>query len=162
LARLDFSGAKGIVYLSSDYRIIDEDQTPTNKKGGLPACSKSTELTLKSAKPTATCHELARLTSQSARATTPVLASAQVSLAVLTFSVLATADASLDNSASIVDDVLEMKSNIIQIKNIHFSNMINKNSNLVILFQSLHLLVIFLVIVVKDRLRMAFYLLMIK
>jgi hypothetical protein len=52
LARLDFSGAKGVVHLSSDYRIIDgpqiiaeqdssekayqddEDQAPTSKKKG--------------------------------------------------------------------------------------------------------------------------------
>jgi len=40
-ARLDFSGAKGVVYLSSDYYIIDGDQAPTDKKEGLLACSKS-------------------------------------------------------------------------------------------------------------------------
>jgi len=38
LARLDFLGAKGVVHLSSDYRIIDGDQAPTSNKGGcLPA-----------------------------------------------------------------------------------------------------------------------------
>ena len=37
-ARLDFSGAKGVVHLSSNYRIIDGDQAPTSNKGGsLPA-----------------------------------------------------------------------------------------------------------------------------
>jgi hypothetical protein len=73
-----------------------------------------------------------------------VLASAQVSLADFqspkpTFSVPAAIDASSDNSASIVDDVLEMKSNIIQIKDIHF-NMINKvqNTNIFLKFQSNH------------------------
>jgi hypothetical protein len=35
-ARLDFSGAKGVVCLSSDYRIIDGDQAPASKKEGLP------------------------------------------------------------------------------------------------------------------------------
>jgi hypothetical protein len=59
------------------------------------------------------------------------LASAQVSLAdfqsaKLTFPVPAAADASLDDSAPIVDRSLEMKSNIIQIKDVYFSNMINK------------------------------------
>ena len=41
IAGLDFSGAKGVVHLSSDYYIIDGDQTPTSKKGGPPACSES-------------------------------------------------------------------------------------------------------------------------
>ena len=38
ITRLDFSGAKGVVHLSNDYRIIDGDQAPTSNKGGsLPA-----------------------------------------------------------------------------------------------------------------------------
>jgi hypothetical protein len=104
---------------------------------------------LKSAKLIAAYPESARPTSsQSARTTAlvaAVLASAQVSLANFqspkpTFSVLAAINASSDNSASIVDDVLEMKSNIIQIKDIHFSNMINKvqNTNILLKFQSNH------------------------
>jgi hypothetical protein len=46
----------------------------------------------------------------------------------------------LDNSASIVDGVLEMKSNIIQIKDIHISNRINnvQNTNILLKFQSGH------------------------
>jgi hypothetical protein len=51
-AILDFSGAKGVVHLSSNYYIIDGDQAPTSNKGGLSACSESAEQTLKSAKPT--------------------------------------------------------------------------------------------------------------
>jgi hypothetical protein len=43
--RLDFSGAKGVVYLSSDYHIIDGDQAPTSNKGGSCAYSKSAEPT---------------------------------------------------------------------------------------------------------------------
>jgi hypothetical protein len=31
-ARLDFSGAKGPVYLSSDYYVISEDQVPKKKE----------------------------------------------------------------------------------------------------------------------------------
>jgi hypothetical protein len=86
IARLDFLGAKGVVHLSSDYYIIDGDQAPTNKKGGLSACSELAEPTLKStemiiaylesARPTASaaCPKSARLTSQSVRATTPATA----------------------------------------------------------------------------------------
>ena len=59
---LDFSGAKGVVYLSSDYYIIDGDQAPTNKKEVLPACSESAKTTSKSAEPTATCPKSARPT----------------------------------------------------------------------------------------------------
>ena len=69
-AKIDFSGAKGVVYLSSDYYIIDGDQTATSKKGGLPTCPKLAELTV-------ACPESARTTSQSARPIAP--ASAQVS-----------------------------------------------------------------------------------
>ena len=86
LARLDFSGAKGVVCLSSDYYITDGDQAPTSKKGGLPACSKSAE-------PTAACPESTRSTTtiacpESARPTTPstLPASAQVSLADFLYS----------------------------------------------------------------------------
>ena len=91
IARLDFLGAKGVVHLSSDYRIIDGDQAPTSNKGGLPACSESAEPTSKSAELIAACPESARpttstvfpesarLTSQSAKPTAP--ASAQVGLA---------------------------------------------------------------------------------
>ena len=90
-ARLDFSGVKGVVHLSSDYRISDGDEAPTSNKGGLPAYSESTEPTSKSAEPIAACPESARptasttfpesarLTSQSAKPTAP--ASAQVGLA---------------------------------------------------------------------------------
>ena len=59
---LDFSGAKGVVYLSSDYRIIDGDQALTSNKGGLSACSESTEPTSKLAEPIAACPESARPT----------------------------------------------------------------------------------------------------
>jgi hypothetical protein len=68
-ARLDFSGAKGVIHLSSDYHIIDGDQAPTSNKGGLPACSESAGPTSKSAKLITTCPEPARSTSQSARLT---------------------------------------------------------------------------------------------
>ena len=61
-ARLDFLGAKGVVHLSSDYRIIDGDQAPTSNKGGLPACSESAEPTSKSAEPIAAFPESARPT----------------------------------------------------------------------------------------------------
>ena len=63
IARLDFSGAKGAVHLSSDYYIIDGDQAPISNKGGLPACSESAEPTSQLAEPIATCPESARLTS---------------------------------------------------------------------------------------------------
>jgi hypothetical protein len=116
---LIFLGAKEIVYLSSDYYIIDGDQAPTSKKGRLPACSKSSELTSKSAEPTAAYPESARPTSQYARPTAP--ASAKVGLADFqsakpTFLVPATINVPLDDSAPIVDHSLKMKSNIIQIK----------------------------------------------
>jgi len=65
IARLDFLGAKVVVYLSSDYYIMDGDQTPTSKKGGPLACSESLE-------PTAVCPESARPTSHSAMLTTTV------------------------------------------------------------------------------------------
>jgi hypothetical protein len=65
-ARLDFSGAKGVIYLSSDYRIINGDQAPTSNKGGLSACSESAEPTLKSAKPTPACSKSARPTASAA------------------------------------------------------------------------------------------------
>jgi hypothetical protein len=54
-ARLDFSGAKEVVYVSCDYRIIDGDQAPIRNKGGLPSSSKL-------AKPIAACSESARPT----------------------------------------------------------------------------------------------------
>jgi hypothetical protein len=59
-------------------------------------------------------------------------------LAKPTFSVPAVADASSDDSAPIVDHSLVMKGNIIQIKDMHFSNMINKvqNTNTLLKFQS--------------------------
>ena len=73
-------------------------------------------------------------------------ASAQVGLADFqsaksTSSVPAAINASSDNSAPIVvDRSLEMKSNIIQIKDVNFSNMINKveNTNILLKFQSGH------------------------
>jgi hypothetical protein len=158
--RLDFLGAKGVIHLSSDYRIIDGDQAPINNKEGLPACSELAEPTLKSAKPTPTsfksarstfqsarptastaCPESARLPSQSVKPTAP--ASAQVGLANFelakpTFSVSAAANASSDDSTPLVDWLLEKKSNIIQIKDMHFSNMINKveDTNILLKFQS--------------------------
>jgi hypothetical protein len=69
-ARLDFSRAKGYVYLSSDYYVISEDQVPAKKKNeALPACSKSARSTAHvaypdSARPTthAASHESARPT----------------------------------------------------------------------------------------------------
>ena len=148
--RLDFSGAKGVVHLSSNYRIIDGDQAPTSNKGGLPAYSESARPTSKSVEPIVACPEsarlttsvafpeLARLTSQSTKPTAP--ASAQVGLAVQlakpTFSISAVVDASSDDSAPIVDHSLEMKSNIMQIKDVHFFNMINKveNTNILLKF----------------------------
>jgi hypothetical protein len=84
IARLDFSGAKGVIHLSSDYYIIDGDQAPISKKGGLPTCSESAMPTSKSTKPITACLESARPTSQSARPTAPVAAlpaSAQTGLA---------------------------------------------------------------------------------
>ena len=63
IARLDFSEAKGVVHLSSDYYIMDGDQTATSKKGGPLACLELAELTLKSAEPTVVYPELARPTS---------------------------------------------------------------------------------------------------
>jgi hypothetical protein len=68
-ARLDFSGAKGVVYLSIDYHIIDGDQAPISNKGGLSSSSESAESTLRSAELITTYLEPARLTSQSARLT---------------------------------------------------------------------------------------------
>jgi hypothetical protein len=62
-ARLDFSGVKGVVHLSSDYYIIDGDQAPTNNKGELSTCLESAEPTLKSAAPAC---------SKSTRPTAPV------------------------------------------------------------------------------------------
>ena len=45
IARLDFLGAKGVVHLSSDYRIIDGDQTPkVRKEGCLPAQNRLSRL----------------------------------------------------------------------------------------------------------------------
>jgi hypothetical protein len=61
--RLDFSGAKGVVYLSSDCCIIDGDQAPIRNKGGLPSSSKLTEPALRSVELIAACSELARPTS---------------------------------------------------------------------------------------------------
>jgi len=61
--RLDFSGAKGVVHLSSDYCIIDGDQAPTSNKRGLPAYSELAKPTSKSAELITACLESARLTS---------------------------------------------------------------------------------------------------
>jgi hypothetical protein len=74
-ARLGFSGAKGVVYLSSDYHIIDGAQAPTNNKEGLSTCSESVEPTLKSAEPTPACSKSTRPASQSARPTASVACS---------------------------------------------------------------------------------------
>jgi hypothetical protein len=61
-------------------------------------------------------------------------------LAKQTFPVLAAADASSDDLTPLVDWFLEKKSNIMQIKDMHFSNMINKveNTNILLKFQSGH------------------------
>jgi hypothetical protein len=72
-ARLDFLGAKEVIHLSSDYRIIDGDQAPTSNKGGLPACSELAGLTSKSAELITACPKPARLTFQSARPTASVV-----------------------------------------------------------------------------------------
>jgi hypothetical protein len=89
----------------------------------------------------AACPELARLTAPAAF----VLASAQVGLAdsqsaKLSFLVPVAIDASSDDLAPIVDHSIEMKSNIIQIRDVHCSNMINKveNTNILFKFQSGH------------------------
>jgi hypothetical protein len=84
---------------------------------------------------------LAKLTSQSAKPTAPNSAQvgrADFQLAKLTFLVLAAADASSDDLTPLVDWFLE--SNIMQIKDMHFSNMINKveNTNILLKFQSGH------------------------
>jgi hypothetical protein len=71
-ARLDFSGAKGVVHLSSDYYIIDKDQAPTSNKGGLSTCSESVEQTFKSAKPTPAYSKSAKPASQLAKPTAPI------------------------------------------------------------------------------------------
>ena len=164
-----FSGAKGVVYLSSDYYIIDGDQAPTDQKEGLLACSKSAKPTIQlakpaasaansesarpapqSAKPTApgTFLESARPTPMSVKPTTPA-ASAQVGLADIelaepTPSVSAAADASLDDSAHIVDHPQDKKNHIIQIKDIHLSDVINKvqDTNILLKFQSGHTILI--------------------
>jgi hypothetical protein len=97
----------------------------------IAACSES-------ARPpaSAACPELARLTAPAAF----VLASAQVGLAdsqsaKLSFLVPVAIDASSDDLAPIVDHSIEMKSNIIQIRDVHCSNMINKVENTNILFK---------------------------
>jgi hypothetical protein len=71
-ARLDFSGAKGVIHLSSDYYIIDGDQAPISNKGGLSACSESAKPTLKSAKLTPACSMSARPTFQSTKPPLPL------------------------------------------------------------------------------------------
>jgi hypothetical protein len=68
-ARLDFSGAKGVIHLSCDYRIIDRDQASTINKEGLPAYSELAKPTLKSAEPTPIFSKSAKPTVQSARPT---------------------------------------------------------------------------------------------
>jgi hypothetical protein len=110
----------------------------------LSAYSESAELTLKSAKPTPACPESARPTSKSARLIAPtaiVPVSAQVGLADSqsakpTFPVPAATKVSLDGSTPLVDWFLGMKSNIMQIKDMHFSNMINRveNTNILLKF----------------------------
>jgi siroheme synthase len=127
------------VYLSSDYYVISEDQVPAKKNETLPPYSKS-------ARPTthAACSESARSTThaashESARPTlTPARLSAYTASAQIGLTdsqsakpislVTATADASLDDSA-LVDRSSEIKNHIIQIKDIHFSDMINKVQN---------------------------------
>jgi hypothetical protein len=85
-ARLDFSGAKGPVYLSSDYYVISEDQVPAKKNEALPACSKVARPTAHaacpvSARPTtrAASHESARLTLMPTKSSAST-ASAQIGL----------------------------------------------------------------------------------
>jgi hypothetical protein len=139
-ARLDFLGAKGVIHLSSDYCIIDEDQAPTSNKGGLPAYLESAEPISKSAEPITACPELARPTTP---ATLP--ASARVNLAdfqsaKLTSSIPAVVELLPGDLTPLVDWFLEMKSNVIQIKDVHSSNMINKveNINILLKFQYGH------------------------
>jgi hypothetical protein len=78
--RLDFSWAKGVVHLSSDYYIIDGDQAPTSNKGRLSACSESAEPTLKSAKPTPAYSKSAKPAFQLAKPTAPTAYSESVRL----------------------------------------------------------------------------------
>jgi hypothetical protein len=66
-ARLDFSGAKGVIHVSNDYYIIHGDQAPTSNKGALSACPESAKLTLKLAKPIPTYSKSARPTPQLAK-----------------------------------------------------------------------------------------------
>jgi len=87
----------------------------------------STRLTDQSARSTnsADCHKSAKLTAPAART------SAQISLtdfeSAKPVSPIPTAvDASLDDSAPVVDRALETKSHITRIKDIHFSSMINR------------------------------------
>jgi hypothetical protein len=50
------------IHLSSDYHIIGGDQTPMNKKGGLPTCSELAKPALKLAELTTAYPESARST----------------------------------------------------------------------------------------------------
>jgi hypothetical protein len=112
------------------------------------ACSESARLTASIASP-----ELARPTSQLARPTAStaiVPASAQVGLADFIGS--GNCRCIFNDLAPIVDHSLKVKSNIIQIKDVPFSTMINNVENINILLKSQ----------LGDRLRMTFYLLMIK
>jgi len=74
----------------------------------------------------------------------------------------------IDGDQAPTNCFLEIKGNVMQIKDMYFSNMINKVqvfyqiSNLVILFQLLHLLIIFLLVILRDRLRKEIYLLIMK
>jgi hypothetical protein len=122
-------GAKGPVYLSSDYYVISEDQVLAKK-------------TSQSARPTthAASHESAKPSASTASAQIG-LADSQSAKPI--YLVSAAADASLDDS-TLVDRSLEIKNHIIQNKDIHFSDMINKvqNTNILLKFQSGHTILI--------------------
>jgi hypothetical protein len=135
-------GAKGPVYLSSDYYVISEDQVLAKKNEALLACSKSAKPTSQSARPTthAASHESAKPSASTASAQIG-LADSQSAKPI--YLVSAAADASLDDS-TLVDRSLEIKNHIIQNKDIHFSDMINKvqNTNILLKFQSGHTILI--------------------
>jgi hypothetical protein len=82
------------------------------------------------------CPELANPTSQSAKLTAPTSAQVSLQSARPTFQVSAANDVSSGDLTPLVDWILEKKSNIMQIKDMHFSNMINKveNTNILLKF----------------------------
>jgi hypothetical protein len=136
LARLDFSGAKGVVHLSGDYRIIDQsdkDQAPTSKKEETTGCTDKTGQA-----DFGTGQAISSLAGTAKPAWPVSLADHTAKPARPVPLVPAAADASLDDSAPVLDYFLEMKGNIMQIKDMYFSSMINKVQSTSILpnFQS--------------------------